>query len=262
MKRALLCAVGFATLLASAGTGFAVMTNASGDQRLISTGHILTDPSAPSVGRILYAPSEADDAAYRAAISAAAGGAVVDYWDARVGTPTVTQLLTYDCVYTWANYAYFDNFGFGNNLAAYVDLGGRVVLGVFCTYTSGNYLSGAIMGAGYSPVYSPSGGNWFSYAPYSGNGTTCIHYGVTAYGSTYRDDLALQGTGATDGTYTDGVIAHAYRSDFAVIYSNGAGASVLGGDGDWDLLVANACACRPVDATEESTWGSVKTLFR
>jgi hypothetical protein len=249
-------------LLASFGTGFAVMTNASGDQPLVSHGHVLTDPSLFTVGSILYAPSEADDPGYRAAISAAAGGATVDYFDTRVATPTVSQLSLYDCVYTWANYAYADNVTFGNNLATYVDNGGRVVLGVFCTYTTGNFLAGAIMGPGYSPVWSPSGSNHFSLSAYAGNGTTCIHDGVGYYDSFYRDYLTLQGTGAVDGTYGDGEIAHAYRSDYKVIYSNGAGASVLGGAGDWPLLVANACSCPDYTSTEESTWGSVKTLFR
>ncbi len=262
MNKVRMFVASFAAVLMLAGTGSAVMTNTSGDQPLIHSGHVLTSPALTSVGRILYAPSEEDDPAYRAAISAAAGGAVVDYFDARVATPDMALLREYDCVHTWANYPYADNVLFGDNLAAYVDLGGHVVLGVFCTYTIGNFLSGTIMTPAYSPVVSPSGSNHFGYSAYDGHGTTCIHAGVTAYGSFYRDYLALQGGGLVAGSFQDGEIAHAYRSDFAVVYSNGSGAVQLGGDGDWPLLLANSCACDGSTAVEETTWGRVKTFFR
>ncbi len=193
--------------------------------------------------RILYAPSDSDDPSYRAAISTACNGATVDYFDARAATPSPALLRTYDCVYTWANYAYADNVLFGDRLADYVDDGGKVVLGVFCTFTLGNYLDGRIMTPGYCPVDSPSGDNHYSSAAYIGDGTTCIHNGVTAYDCAARDYLILQGAGMQDGTYDDGEIAHAYRPDFRVIYSNGGGASVIGGGGDWPLLVCNACSC-------------------
>ena len=192
---------------------------------------------------ILYAPSEADDATYRADIAAAAGGsAIVDYFDATAGTPDAALLDSYDCVYTWANQAYSDQVLFGDRLADYVDAGGRVVLGVFTTYTSGNFLAGRIMTDGYSPVDSPTGNNHFSLESYAGDGTTQIHAGVTAYDSQFRDILELQGSGIQDGSYTgDAEIAHAYRPDFGVVYSNGSGASQLGGGGDWPLAIANAC---------------------
>jgi hypothetical protein len=135
---------------------------------------------------ILYAPSEADDPAFRAAISAFTGG-TVDYFDASTGTPDVTLLQSYDCVYTWANYAFLDPTSFGNNLADAVDAGTVVILGAFCTYTSGNSLGGEIMTSAYSPVFSPSGSNHFGSSNYAGDGTTPIHNGVTTYECTFRD---------------------------------------------------------------------------
>lgn len=189
---------------------------------------------------ILYVPSEADDAAYRAAISAITGG-TVDYFDGSAGTPDASLLSNYDCVYTWANFAYADNVLLGDRLADHVDAGGNVVLGAFTTFTSGNFLSGRIMDPGYSPVNSPSGSNWFFSSNYAGDGVTSIHDGVNAYECTFRDILALQGGGLQDGSYQDGEIAHSYRDDFAVVHSNGAGAVQLGCTGDWPLLIANAC---------------------
>jgi hypothetical protein len=216
---------------------------------VISTGNVITPVTGDgTTGSILYAPSEADDPAYRAAISAGAGGATVDYFDARVATPSVATMQQYDAVTTWANFAYSDNVTFGNNLAAYNNAGGSVVLGAFCTFTSGNFLSGTIMTAAYCPVVSPSGTNHFTTSPYKGDGVTCIYNGVTALNCQFRDVLVTQGLGKIDGTYQDNEICHAYRNSGPigggeVVYSNGSGAVQLAGTGQWGTAVGNACSC-------------------
>jgi hypothetical protein len=99
------------------------------------------------------------------------------------------------------------------------------------------------MTAGYCPVRSPLGTNHGTLSSYVGDGSTCIHNGVSAYGCTYRDVLATQGGGLVDGHYVDGEIAQAYRSDFAVIYSNGLGAGFFSCGSDWAQLIANAAVC-------------------
>ncbi len=233
-----------AVLGQSPNVAIPVQTNATGMRVVDYSPNVLTAAlSIAPVSSILYAPSEADDPAYRAAISAAAGGATVDYFDTRAATPDLATLQTYGCVYTWANFAYADNVTFGNNLAAYVDGGGSVVLGAFCTYTSGSSLSGLIMTPAYCPVVSPAGNNHFADSAYAGDGITQIHIGVSlvsAYNCVFRDFLALQGTGIQDGSFLDAEIACAYRPDFRVIYTNGAGASALGCAGEWAALVANS----------------------
>ena len=195
---------------------------------------------------VLVAAAEDDDPIYRANISAQLGGRRVDYFDARLGTPTREQLQGYDAVYTWADFSFASNVLFGDRLADFVDAGGKAILGVFCTYSHGNYLDGLIMGAGYCPVVSP-GGNHQAFSSYLGGGTSCIHAGVWpgSYGDLYRDSLALRGGGTQDGTYGDGEIAHAYRSDMRVIYSNGSGNTQLGGNAGWDHVIANATNCAP-----------------
>jgi len=229
------------TVLALASVGAAATRNTGAAGGPAPTGeHVLTPPELRVGETILYAPSEADDAALRAAIAAITGG-TVDYFDASTGTPDAALLQSYDCVYTWANFAFADSTAYGNNLAAAVDAGTVVILGAFCTYTSGNSLGGQIMTSAYCPVVSPSGSNHFATSNYSGDGTTPIHNGVTTYECTYRDILSLQGAGLQDGSYQDGEIAHAYRPDFKVIYSNGSGAIQLGCTGQWAQLVANAC---------------------
>ena len=198
-------------------------------------------PSACARISILYAPATGDNATFRADVAAITGGPMT-YVAATTTTPSLSALSAYDCVYTFPDQAYLDRVTFGNNLADYVDGGRVVVLGSFSTYTTGNALGGRIMTPGYSPVTSPAGTNRRVTSAYSGNGTSFLHNGVTSYASFFRDYLALQGSGVQDGTYADGEIAHAYRPDFRVVYSNGLGMSGYSGTGQWPLLIANACA--------------------
>lgn len=239
-SRFLFCLVACALAASVSATAFGqecVPKNTGGCSALPGGDNVLS----PQGGfAILYAPSEADDPGLRAAIAGFTGG-TVDYFDATVGTPSVELMSSYDCVYTWVNFPYADNVTMGDNLATYVDGGGNVVLGVFATFTQGNFLSGQIMTPAYCPVFSPTGGNHFISSNYAGDGTTVIHDGVDAYECTFRDMLALQGSGQQDGSYVDTEIAHAYNPGAAVIYSNGSGALQLGCTGDWALLVANAC---------------------
>jgi hypothetical protein len=253
-----------ASLLVVSSSAFAATNMRGGNNFPVLGKNVLTPTSVnPYVARILYAPSQDDDPAYRAAIGAAAG-AIVDYFDARAATPTAELLNTYGCVYTWTNAACSDPVLFGDRLADYVDQGGHVVLGEFCTYTTGNPLGGRIMTAAYSPVTSPNGTNHFVVDAYAGDGTTCIHRGVTAYASYSRDVLVLQGAGVADGHYKDGEIAHAYRPDRKVIYSNGCGDATnaaFGASGDWPILIANGCACAEEVPTLPNTWGAVKAIY-
>jgi cysteine-rich repeat protein len=198
------------------------------------------EPSVCHRVTILFAPAWTDDAAFRAAVSAITGGAV-DYLDTSTSTPSVEAMQAYDCVYTHSDYTYADTTTFGNNLASYVDAGGTVVLGPFTTYSTWA-IGGAIAGSGYSPVYNPSSGNHYAVSAYAGDGTGPIHYSVSSYDSQYRDTLALQGSGIADGHYADGEIAHAYRPDYKVVFSNGGGTTTLLGAGDWPRLVANSCS--------------------
>ncbi|MCH7975228.1 MAG: T9SS type A sorting domain-containing protein [Bacteroidetes bacterium] len=197
---------------------------------------------------VLYAPSEGDDAAFRAAIAGFLGG-TVDYFDAIAATPTVPELAAYDAVITWTNSAYADNVAFGDNLATYVDGGGIVKLGVFTTLTSGNFLSGAIMTSAYSPVI--GGTNAFTSDTWSGDGALPVYTGVASLECGFRDILTPQGNGFDDSHYIDGEIVVASRTDgVAVNYVNGIGASQLSCGGDWAQLIANLIDFKvPVELT-------------
>ncbi len=219
------------------GASFQALATVGGSLLGAST----TQARGPSV---LYAPSEADDPAFRSTLASFTNGRV-DYFDARLCTPTPELLAQYDVVYTWVNAGYADSTLFGDRLADYVDAGGRVILGAFCTFRRGNYLGGRIMRDEYCPVTSPAGTNHASFQSYAGDGSSCIHAGLGsyAYGTPFRDVLVAQGAGVVDGHYlSDNEIAAAYRADGRVSYLN-SGVALPYFSGPWARLLANAVRC-------------------
>ena len=173
------------------------------------------DPFDPPCGEwtctgILYAPSNPDTGTFRADVTAITGQPC-DFWDASASTPTLDDIKDYCCVFTWGNYAYADPVGFGDVLAAFVDQGGKVILGQW-TYHSdqSNWLEGAIMTPAYCPVTVSTS---FGSGAYMGDGIDCVHVlgPVSAYDTTYLD-IATAITGAvTDGTFETGSLAVAWR---------------------------------------------------
>jgi len=250
-------------LLAIALAGFAGQASARTNLGSTAPAVFQGNQISPDAGgaRILYGPSESDDAAYRAQMAAQVGG-TADYFDARYSTPSVSFLGGYDCVMVWANYAFFDNVAYGNNLADFVDGGGHVILGAFAAYTSGNFLSGRVMtDAAYCPV--TGGFNHFSLSFWDGSDAGCCsHTGITSYGSTYRDYLTLRSGASVCGRYQDGEIANALNASGLVVYANGAGGYPLFPSGQDAARAANGCTCGDdPTATQPSTWGAVKDLY-
>jgi cysteine-rich repeat protein len=193
--------------------------------------------------RILYVPADSDDPAFRRSVSAITGGPVA-FLDGQANTPTLAQLqASHDCVFTHPNFSYADATGLGDVLAAFVDGGGNVVLGIATDYTEPIGLaSSMIMTEAYSPV-TTAGIVDFLNVTYAGDGTSAIHTGIATYGmAIYDTSVVLQGAGIQDATYDNGTISVAYRPDSKVVYLNGTGGTSLAGPGDWPLLVANACA--------------------
>ncbi len=218
------------------------MTNMGTEQLNTFQGHDLSSLTnrGGGVGSILYAPSQPDNPTFRAAV-AACSGATVDYFDASAGTPDVALLAAYDCVLVWGNYAFADAFLYGDNLAAYVDGGGKVILGQWCYHTTQiNWLEGAIMGMAYCPITASA----YESGAYNGDGTDCVHGGVVAYESSYFDACSPIIGAASDGTFSNpsNSLAVAWRPDRAVYYSPGNTGTDYG-TGDWPQLVCNMAMC-------------------
>lgn len=188
---------------------------------------------------LLYAPTNADNPAFRAAVAAILGEPV-DYFDARVMTPTVDLLLEYRAVFTWVNFAYADAFGMGDVLADYADAGGSVILGRWCAPGShANALYGRVMDE-YCPIEvdeNPCGSS--SYDPTTGGP---VHEGVETYSAGAIDHIVyVEPHAVIDGRYLNGCISVVYhnRCKPLVFYSAGNAGMTFGETGDWPLLVAN-----------------------
>jgi len=193
--------------------------------------------------RIMVAIADVDDPDSRMAIAALTGGPV-DYFDPRAATPTLDELeADYDCVMTHPNFEYLDSAALGEVLAAYVDGGGVVVLGVASGYDPPVGLATTpIMAPEYSPVTN-AGQVLFQAADYQDDGIGLLYTNVTALGiEIYDDGVMTQGEGVADGTLGGDVVLAAYRPDYHVVYINGTAHASFNGTGDWDILVANACS--------------------
>jgi hypothetical protein len=207
-------------------------------------------PSCGEVVSVLYAPSNPDNASFRSALAALVGGPI-DYLDTRTVTPTLDQLLQYDCVFTWANYSYAAAHEMGNVLADYVDAGGRVILGQWAW----NGLSGTPGPGGgriLQPEYCPVASLLTSYGSgtYAGDGSDCVNLAVGSYQTDFLDEIGGLNPGASsDGTFApDGTPVVAWRPDRRVYYSPGNTGGEFGA-GDWVTLTANMCTCPAAAST-------------
>ena len=227
-------------------------TNTGEMARVDFKGHVLSETRG--TGAVLYCPSQPDFPAFRAALSAALGGVVVDYFDPRAETPTLALLQNYDCVMTWVNFGYLDRDAMGNVLADYVDAGGRVILGQWCLPTAGNFLGGRIMTAGYVPV---SGASYAFGATYLGDGTECATEGVAGgMVAQYCDAATLIGGNFADGSYDIGTLFTAWRPDQRVWYAPGnTGSEFTSPEADVVRWTANMCVCGAGESCPEDIDG-------
>ncbi len=136
----------------------------------------------------------------------------VDYMDGRYTVPKVEDFTIYDVVITYPNNPYADAVAMGDTLAGFVDLGGRVITGVFCWYTVGSYLDGAVMNSTYNPFYSPSGDNHSAWANLGWNDAGHqMMAGVSDVSCQYRDSLQVNSGADTVAKYDDGEYLLGYK---------------------------------------------------
>jgi hypothetical protein len=203
------------------------------------SGTLCADITPPCGGMVsvLYAPSNADTPEFRSELAALVGGPV-DYFNAHSGTPTLDQLLQYDCVLVWSNLGFADYYTYGTRLAQYVDAGGCVILG------QSAYAGFSLTGTApiLDPQYCPVDVFGWDVGSYAGDGQDCVHVGVTTYGSIV-DLVTLRPGAQSDGTFGGGRPAVAWRPDRRVYYSPGNMGGYFG-TGDWARLTANMCLCQ------------------
>ena len=131
------------------------------------------------------------------------GFALIDSMDNTLGTPTLAQLQAYDVVMVWTNVPPLDPIATGNNLAAFVDGGGGVVLASYCHTVSWG-LGGAIL-TGYSPyAYDGSNPNSTQTLGAVYQSSHYIMQGVTAVGAASRDNPTLAAGGVKIADWANG----------------------------------------------------------
>lgn len=243
--------------------GIEARTNSGFEAAVVGEAQLTRSPGVS----VLFAPSDADQPSMRTAVSAMGSIDAFDYIDASYYTPTVGEMSAYDVVITFPNYSYQDCYAMGDNLADYVDGGGRVILMVWCTYTMGNPLCGRIMSDGYSPYYAPTGGNWYYWSETSVfDPGCCITTGLEWVGQYFRDMLAEYPGTTTCAYYMDGEHLAGFNAMNTVHYLNGftgEGFSPGYWDGDWYMMIWNSIMGLTLmpTATEDATWGGVKALY-
>lgn len=190
--------------------------------------------AGPPEFTLLCAAAGPDDLEYRNAIGAV-GNARVGYFDAEAGTPSLELLQMFDAVHVWAvpTTSFSDAMAFGDNLAAYEQGGGCVVLGTGC--------AGALAGSGIMAL-SPavSGGGQFNLPPsmpaIATPGCSCAFGRVGALITTQVvDKLTVSQSAFCDGYYSglgsqtcnpslgETVCARWNSGSPRVVYANGTG---------------------------------------
>ncbi len=156
-------------------------------------------------------------------------------------TPDVATLSAYDVVLTWSDYNYSNPTTMGNNLADYVDGGGKVIVCSLSMYDAGGELEGRITDdAAYCPLTN-AGFNSGTTALGSFDATHMIMDGVTTITGivyTVRCDLESGATWIAD--LADGYDLAAINAAEDVVGLNLHPGDHLGWSGDGWVMINNA----------------------
>ncbi len=169
-------------------------------------------------------------------------------WDVGLGTPSSTDMLSYDVVliggqWTWASGG-IDRVGLSNNLADYVDAGGKVVASDFIWYSSidWNLQGGRFIDQDYSPFEIDSGGYWSGGEITLGayDSTHPLMTGVTTLSDTFGIicNPPISSTGTVVASWSVGEPLLAYSENCVGINLHLMGDASFGGD--VDRLLYNA----------------------
>jgi subtilisin family serine protease len=188
---------------------------------------------------VLYVNTMGDyDPSFRSGLQGLPNIGTLDILDGTTSTPNVDYLLQYDVVVLASKSGFADSTTLGNNLADYVDAGGRVILLVATFGTGGGYtLDGRIITPTYLPLAMGEGGS-------DSTAVSIVNHPITQGVNSLSAALPVmsfttQGNGQSLGTYDTGYLIGAYNPDKPIVAIN-----VFPEDGYWngDLirLVGNA----------------------
>ena len=161
----------------------------------------------------------------------------IDYYDARMATPTLEDLAPYNVVIVWSNYQFNDANSLGDLLADYVDNGGGVVLNEFC-FAEVWALGGRIM-SDYSPV-SAGVRQLTTHSLGDFDPTHPIMEGVSAVTEFFQAGVTLVNNGVLVAAFDDGNPLVAVNPDMPVAIVNGYVGNQRQFTGDMSLISHNA----------------------
>jgi len=209
-------------------------------------------------GTILLAIAETSTNVATMTTALVALGYTVDYWDLRISSPTLTDLIGYGTVMTWSNGSPIDPVSWGDGLADYLDQGGNVILSSFGFFEADLNPEGRFLSGAYSPF---SNSNVVSGSrTYSGTSTHTIVNGVLSYSTVHSAPLTLSAGAELVASYDDGVPFVALLG--SVIGINSYLSNNFGGD--MNILVDNAIQFLnggPVDTTPPTIDNPVDVFY-
>ena len=133
----------------------------------------------------------------------------VTLWDAEIGTPTVADMQGYDVVFVGNDYLWtvsaIDKVTLSNNLADYIDAGGKVLVGSFIwSYDDWGFGGGRFITEDYSPFEVSSSDIWNPAALGTFDPTSPLMEGITAVTDNFNhQDPALSSTGVWVASWDD-----------------------------------------------------------
>jgi hypothetical protein len=168
-------------------------------------------------------------------------GDSVEYYDVRLATPTLDELLPYDAVGTHSAARFADPNALGNILADYVDSGGGIVLANFCFADDGFGLTGRVMTGDYatltlgSAMFVTQSLGWYDPAH-------PVMSGVTSVQDYYRTVPSLCPGAESVANWADGLPYAGVSANQKVVGLNQYPGAYPDPDrqGDWALMIHNA----------------------
>ncbi len=173
-------------------------------------------------------------------LNAIGGISVIDTYDARSSTPSLTLLQAYDVVLTWSDYSYSNPTLMGDIFADYIDSGGRMITMMFAE-TSYWGIQGRFFTGGYAPInYGASSAySWSNLGTFDASHP--IMNGITAAGDYYRGSSSTLNPNSYEiARWDDGRLFVAAKDDKSAVSISSYPGTYRNWNGQVDKIVHNA----------------------
>ena len=165
---------------------------------------------------LMASPADYGAPAMAAELSGYPDIGVVTLFDTAVGTPTVGEMAAHDVVWMTTDQSMADPDATCDNVATYLDGGGKVALSTFCwADQGGNTIRGRLL-TEYSP-FQIAGSSLYEWADLGPHEPHPIFKDVTTLHCYFRDNVSLSPSATLLGSWTDGVPMAAEKGNVIAI---------------------------------------------